>query len=210
SVASRTSEWAARRARRWIAWRRPRAPRAAWRSVRPIRASPSATGRSCAIPTATSSSSRTGRRWVSPSRERRRRARRRTPRAAHGARRRTDVRQASPPAAGARHVGCTSEAFAEASMAYVHYDRLSALDATFLAIEDENVHMHVGAVAIFDAKPLTRPDGGLDFARIRALAGPVLARSQRFRQRLASVPLVGQPVWVDDEHFQLDYHLRHT
>lgn len=95
-------------------------------------------------------------------------------------------------------------------MAYVHYDRLSALDATFLAIEDENVHMHVGAVAIFDAKPLTRPDGGLDFARIRALAGPVLARSQRFRQRLASVPLVGQPVWVDDEHFQLDYHLRHT
>jgi WS/DGAT/MGAT family acyltransferase len=95
-------------------------------------------------------------------------------------------------------------------MAYAHYDRLTALDATFLAIEDENVHMHVGAVAIFDAKPLARPDGGLDFARIRGLAGPALARSQRFRQRLASVPLVGQPVWVDDEHFQLDYHLRHT
>jgi diacylglycerol O-acyltransferase len=95
-------------------------------------------------------------------------------------------------------------------VAYAHYDRLSALDATFLALEDENVHMHVGAVAIFDAKPLTRPDGGLDFARLRALAGPALARSQRFRQRLAQVPLVGQPVWIDDEHFQLDYHLRHT
>lgn len=95
-------------------------------------------------------------------------------------------------------------------MAYVHYDRLSALDATFLAIEDANVHMHVGAVAIFDARPLTRPDGGLDFDRLRRLAGPALARSQRFRQRLAHVPLLGHPVWVDDEHFNLDYHLRHT
>ncbi|HSJ96198.1 MAG TPA: wax ester/triacylglycerol synthase family O-acyltransferase, partial [Myxococcota bacterium] len=47
-------------------------------------------------------------------------------------------------------------------------------------------------------------------ARIRALAGPALARNQRFRQRLAHVPLIGHPVWVDDEHFQLDYHLRHT
>lgn len=95
-------------------------------------------------------------------------------------------------------------------MAYAHYDRLSALDATFLAIEDENVHMHVGAVAIFDARPLTGPHGGLDFARIRSLAGPALARSQRFRQRLAHVPVLGHPVWVDDDHFQLDYHLRHT
>jgi WS/DGAT/MGAT family acyltransferase len=81
-------------------------------------------------------------------------------------------------------------------MAYAHYDRLSALDATFLAIEDENVHMHVGAVAIFDARPLAAPHGGLDFARIRALAGPALARSQRFRQRLAQVPLLGHPVWI--------------
>lgn len=95
-------------------------------------------------------------------------------------------------------------------MAYVHYDRLTALDAMFLALEDENVHMHVGAVAIFDAKPLAGPEGGLDFARIRGLAGPALARSQRFRQRLAHVPVIGAPVWVDDEHFQLDYHLRHT
>jgi WS/DGAT/MGAT family acyltransferase len=95
-------------------------------------------------------------------------------------------------------------------MAYAHYDRLSALDATFLDLEDPNVHMHVGAVAIFDAKPLSGPEGGLDFARLRALAGPALARSQRFRQRLARVPVLGHPVWVDDEHFQLDYHLRHT
>jgi WS/DGAT/MGAT family acyltransferase len=95
-------------------------------------------------------------------------------------------------------------------MAYSHYDRLSALDATFLAIEDANVHMHVGAVAIFEAGPLTSAEGGLDFQRIRRLAGPALARARRFRQRLAHVPLVDHPVWVDDPQFNLDYHLRHT
>ena len=95
-------------------------------------------------------------------------------------------------------------------MAYSHYDRLSALDATFLDLEDENVHMHVGAVAIFEAKPLATDEGGLDMARIRKMAGPALARSQRFRQRLEHIPLLGHPVWVDDARFNLDYHLRHT
>jgi WS/DGAT/MGAT family acyltransferase len=95
-------------------------------------------------------------------------------------------------------------------MAYSHYDRLSALDSVFLEIEDANVHMHVGAVGIFELGPLRREDGGLDFERVRRLAAPALARSRRFRQRLAHVPLLGHPVWVDDARFNLDYHLRHT
>jgi WS/DGAT/MGAT family acyltransferase len=95
-------------------------------------------------------------------------------------------------------------------MAYAHYDRLSALDALFLVLEDEDVHMHVGAVGIFELGPLRHPDGGLDMQRIRSLAAPLLARSRRFRQRLEHVPLVGHPVWVDDARFNLDYHLRHT
>lgn len=32
----------------------------------------------------------------------------------------------------------------------------------------------------------------------------------RYRQRLATVPIEGGPVWVDDEHFHLDYHVRHV
>jgi diacylglycerol O-acyltransferase len=33
----------------------------------------------------------------------------------------------------------------------------------------------------------------------------------RFRQKLASVPWgLGRPVWVDDAHFNLEYHVRHT
>ncbi|MDJ0865746.1 MAG: wax ester/triacylglycerol synthase family O-acyltransferase [Myxococcota bacterium] len=95
-------------------------------------------------------------------------------------------------------------------MAYTHYDRLSALDASFLDLEDENVNMHVASVGIFDAGPLTGPDGALDFERLRAMAGPTLTRSPRFRQRLAQIPLLDHPVWIDDERFNLDYHLRHT
>jgi len=95
-------------------------------------------------------------------------------------------------------------------MTYAHYDRLSALDATFLALEDANVHMHVGAVAIFEAKPLATDDGRLDMTRIRRMAGPALSQSRRFRQRLERIPLLDHPVWVDDARFNLDYHLRHT
>ncbi len=95
-------------------------------------------------------------------------------------------------------------------MRYTHYDRLSALDATFLAIEDADVHMHVGAVGIFDAAPLTTADGALDIDRIQESAEAALCRNPRFRQRLATIPLFAHPVWVDDERFRLSYHLRHT
>ncbi len=39
-------------------------------------------------------------------------------------------------------------------MPYSHYDRLSALDATFLDLESDSVHMHVGSVGIFELGPL--------------------------------------------------------
>jgi hypothetical protein len=74
-------------------------------------------------------------------------------------------------------------------MAYSHYDRLSALDATFLEIESPNVHMHVGTVGIFAAGALHNPDGGLDIERIRALAEPALRENARFRQRSSAYPL---------------------
>jgi WS/DGAT/MGAT family acyltransferase len=95
-------------------------------------------------------------------------------------------------------------------MAYSHYDRLTALDATFLELEDPNVHMHVGSVGIFDARPLRKPDGGIDIDRICALSESALRRHPRFRQKLAYIPLLNHPVWVDDHRFNLSYHLRHT
>jgi WS/DGAT/MGAT family acyltransferase len=95
-------------------------------------------------------------------------------------------------------------------MSYVHYERLSALDATFLAIETANVHMHVGSVHLFQGQPLRASHGGLDLERIRVLSEPALRRSGRFRQRIEHIPMFGHPVWVDDPRFKLDYHLRHT
>lgn len=95
-------------------------------------------------------------------------------------------------------------------MSYTHYDRLTALDGAFLALESPTVHMHVGSVHIFEAGPLATPDGGLDIERIKELSEPALRRNARFRQRIERIPLFDDPVWVDDPDFKLDYHLRHT
>jgi len=90
------------------------------------------------------------------------------------------------------------------------YERLSAMDAAFLGIEDGNCHMHVGGVMIFDAAPLRTPEGGIDIARIREAIEARLHLVPRFRQRLAYIPYERIPVWVDDDRFRLAYHVRHT
>jgi WS/DGAT/MGAT family acyltransferase len=95
-------------------------------------------------------------------------------------------------------------------MAYQHYDRLSALDSMFLDLEESHVHMHVGAVALFEAAPLTNADGELEIARIRGAIEAALTNSPRFRQKLVRIPVFEHPVWVDDDRFNLNYHVRHT
>lgn len=95
-------------------------------------------------------------------------------------------------------------------MAYTHYDRLTALDSSFLELESHGVHMHVGSVGIFEPGPLGTPEGGIDFERILELSEAALARVPRFRQKLARIPVADRPVWVDDDHFNPLYHLRHT
>src|SRR3954467_9835926 len=89
-------------------------------------------------------------------------------------------------------------------MAQAHGDRLSAVDASFLAQEGANSHMHVGAVLIFEGPP---PDY-VDFCnQIRSRLHLV----PRYRQKLAVPPLeTGRPLWVDDPNFNLEYHVRHT
>lgn len=92
-------------------------------------------------------------------------------------------------------------------MAYSHYERLSALDAAFLEIEDENAPLHVGAVAVFDPGPLSLPDGGFDIDRFRRFVESVL--HPRYRQRIERIPWTRDPIWVDDPSFNLHYHVRH-
>jgi diacylglycerol O-acyltransferase / wax synthase len=83
-------------------------------------------------------------------------------------------------------------------------DRLSPLDASFLHIEDDVNHMHIGSVGIFEGPSPAYHD-------LCATIGGRLALVPRYRQKVATVPLsLGRPVWVDDPHFNLEYHVRHT
>jgi diacylglycerol O-acyltransferase / wax synthase len=90
------------------------------------------------------------------------------------------------------------------------YDRLSFLDNSFLITESPTNHMHIGGTATYDAGPLAGPDGGIDVDRIRTYVASRLHLIPRYRQVLAWTPIEGHPVWVDDEHFNIDYHVRHT
>jgi WS/DGAT/MGAT family acyltransferase len=68
--------------------------------------------------------------------------------------------------------------------------------------------MHVGAVAVFEAGPLAGPDGSVDAAAIERYVASRLHLLPRYRRRLAWTPLDEQPVWVDDDRFNLRYHVR--
>jgi len=85
-------------------------------------------------------------------------------------------------------------------------DRLSALDTSFLYMEEPTTAMHVGNVSVFQAPP-----EGFDYDRLIALIRERIAYVPRFRQRVRSVPgHLGNPVWVDDEAFDLGYHVRRS
>jgi diacylglycerol O-acyltransferase / wax synthase len=92
----------------------------------------------------------------------------------------------------------------------VHYERLSHLDKSFLALETRALHFHVGAVAIFDAGSFATPEGGIDIGLMRDFVESKLYLVPRYRQRLAWVPIEGRPVWVDDEYFNIEHHVRNV
>ena len=83
-------------------------------------------------------------------------------------------------------------------------DRLSGLDSSFLHLERDSAHMHVAGCMLFDGEAPTYDE----------LVGQIVSRLHlvpRYRQRLAFVPLnQGRPVWVDDPHFNVGFHVRHT
>jgi diacylglycerol O-acyltransferase len=83
-------------------------------------------------------------------------------------------------------------------------DRLSSIDASFLTNESSSAHMHVGAILIFEGPPPAYNDF-LEHVTSRLQLVP------RFRQKLAFPPVeTGRPFWIDDPHFHLAYHVRHS
>ncbi len=91
------------------------------------------------------------------------------------------------------------------------YDRLSALDASFLHLESAATPMHVGSVGMLEGAPFFDQSGRFRLADARALVLSRLAAIPRFRRRLMAVPgEQGRPIWVDDERFDISFHVRLT
>ncbi|HWE33670.1 MAG TPA: wax ester/triacylglycerol synthase family O-acyltransferase [Solirubrobacteraceae bacterium] len=81
---------------------------------------------------------------------------------------------------------------------------MSAQDAAFLHIEQDSSPMHVGGVSIFEGP-------APQFELLQSMIASKLAFVPRYRQLVRFVPFgVSRPVWVDDPHFNLGYHVRRT
>jgi diacylglycerol O-acyltransferase / wax synthase len=85
-------------------------------------------------------------------------------------------------------------------------ERLTGLDAAFLALETPSSHMHVMATMVIDPSDVP---GGFDVDSLRKLIADRLPRLEPFRRRAVEVPFgVYHPVWIEDPDFDLDYHVR--
>ena len=88
-------------------------------------------------------------------------------------------------------------------------DQLNPQDAQFLYMQSEDNLTHVTSISIFDQT--TVPDG--EVVRFKDILEHVDGRlhmSPLFKRRLVRVPLeLDFPYWVDDEHFDLEYHVQH-
>lgn len=85
-------------------------------------------------------------------------------------------------------------------------DRLSPLDVSFLYMEELTTPMHVGGVVIFEV-----PENGFDYERLVGLIRDRISLVPRYRQRVRWVPgHIANPVWADDEQFDVTYHVRRS
>ncbi len=87
-------------------------------------------------------------------------------------------------------------------------ERLSGLDASFLYLEKPGVHMHVAGLSIFGP----REDGSyLTYDDVERVVEARLRLAPRLRRKILPVPgNISRPVWVDDDRFDVDFHLRHA
>lgn len=84
-------------------------------------------------------------------------------------------------------------------------ERLTSLDASFLYLERPTMHMHVAAVSVL----APGPEGPLTYDDVLRVVEARLDLAPRLRQRVMTVPgNLARPLWIDDERFDLDFHLR--
>ena len=88
------------------------------------------------------------------------------------------------------------------------YEPLTARDAWFVYAERQDVPLDIGTVYVFEGG--SRTTGGRGAAGIEETIAERLHLFPRYRQKLHRLPLdVAHPVWVDDPHFDLGFHIRH-
>jgi WS/DGAT/MGAT family acyltransferase len=81
---------------------------------------------------------------------------------------------------------------------------MSPMDASFLHIEGPNNPMHIGGVSVFEGPAPA-------FERLEEMVAGKLDKVPRYREKVRFVPLgIARPVWVEDPHFNISYHLRHS
>jgi diacylglycerol O-acyltransferase len=85
-------------------------------------------------------------------------------------------------------------------------ERLTPLEVSMLALDTAHTPGHVGTVDVFDAGP-----DEFDYERLIALIRERISFVPRYRQRVRSIPArLAGPVWVDDESFDLTFHVRRS
>ncbi|WP_232676165.1 wax ester/triacylglycerol synthase family O-acyltransferase [Nocardioides sp. R-C-SC26] len=85
-------------------------------------------------------------------------------------------------------------------------ERLRARDLSFLATETATAPRHNATIEIFEPGA-----SGFDYDRLLELIADRMSFVPRYRQRLVEVPgHLAAPVWVDDKHFDLAYHVRRS
>jgi WS/DGAT/MGAT family acyltransferase len=91
------------------------------------------------------------------------------------------------------------------------YDRLTALDESFLHLERPETPMHVGAVAVLERAAFYDERGRFRLDDVRRLVASRLQLIPRFRKRVMAVPLgQGRPIWIDHDAFDVAEHVRLT
>src|SRR4249919_929221 len=84
--------------------------------------------------------------------------------------------------------------------------RLTPLEVSLLALDTAHTPGHVGTVDILDPG-----SEGFDFEGLIALIHERIAFVPRYRQRVRAIPArLAGPVWVDDENFDLTFHVRRS
>lgn len=89
---------------------------------------------------------------------------------------------------------------------------LNALDRSFLAAERRDVMMHVGALLQFSPPPPSERRGADLGRQFREEITRVTQVERPFNLRLLHPDLLASPMqaWTEDEHFDLEYHVRRS